>query len=168
MFYVLIVLAAASRLLPHPANFAPIGALGLFAGAYANRGTAWAVPLLTLLASDAILGFYNPLSMAFVYSGFAISSLLGCRFLRQERTSWRLGACSLGSGISFFLLSNFGCWVTGMYAHTWSGLGQCYVMAIPFFGNTLLGDVFYTVVLFGMYELAQQWQARRRAARLAS
>lgn len=162
MIYVLILLAAASRLLPHPLNFAPIGALGLFAGAYLNRRTAWVLPLLALLASDAFIGFYNPISMLFVYGGFAVSGLLGCRFLRERRGAARLALCSLASATAFFLLSNFGVWLGGMYGHTTEGLIRCYVMAVPFFRNTLLGDLFYTGALFGSYEGIRWWVARRR------
>jgi hypothetical protein len=169
MFYALIVLAAASRLLPHPINFAPIGALGLFAGAYLNRRGTWAVPLLALLVSDAVLGFYHPMLMAFVYGGFAVGGLLGRRFLHERRTPVRLGLCALAGSAAFFLLSNFGVWVcggclgAGLYPRTWSGLVTCYTMALPFFRNTVLGDLFYTAALFGGYEAVQQWAARRRA-----
>jgi hypothetical protein len=162
MFYILILLCAASRLLPHPPNFTPIGALALFAGAYANGRSAWAFPLAALLISDSLLGFYNPLVMAFVYGGFAIGGLLGRRFLRERRSAARIGALAITNSIAFFVISNFGVWVVGMYSHTWEGLAHCYVMAIPFFRNTLLGDLFYTAALFGLYESARTWAARRQ------
>lgn len=162
MVYALVVLAALSRLVPHPANVAPLGALGLFAGATLSRRFGWLVPLGALLLSDAFLGFYNPLLMAFVYGGFAVGGLLGKWFLREKRTPQRLLACSLLNATAFFVLSNFGCWVIGMYPHTLSGLTQCYVMALPFFRNTLLGDLFYTVALFGLYALAQRIAQQKR------
>lgn len=162
MFYVLTLLCAASRLLPHPPNFTPIGALALFAGAYADRRSAWTVPLAALLISDAFLGFYNPLLMAFVYGGFVVGGLLGHRFLREHRSAARIGALAITNSVIFFVLSNFGVWVGGMYPHTWEGLARCYVMAIPFFRNTLLGDLFYTAALFGLYEAARTWVARRQ------
>lgn len=167
MVYVLILAAAASRLAPHPANFAPIGALGLFAGATLDRRGAWAVPLAALLLSDAALGFYNPALMAFVYAGFAMGGLLGRRFLRADRGWGRLGVCSVASATAFFALSNFGCWVVGMYPHTWEGLARCYVMALPFFRNTLLGDLVYMFGLFGAYALVQQRAAKRQALHAA-
>src|SRR5437660_4995080 len=107
MYYALILLAAASRLAPHPPNFAPIGALGLFAGAYLNRRGAWAVPLAALLLSDAFLGLYSSLLMMFVYGSFAVGALLGRRFLSAKRTMTRLGVCSLVNATAFFLSSNF-------------------------------------------------------------
>ncbi len=167
MFTALIVLVALSRIAPHPANFAPIGALGLFAGAYLNRRSAWAVPLAALLLSDAVIGFYNPLLMVFVYGGFAVGGWLGRRFLRERRTPGKLVGCSLVNATAFFLLSNLGCWVVGMYPHTWNGLTQCYGMALPFFRNTLLGDLFYTGALFGLYATAQAWAERQRPAPVA-
>lgn len=164
MFTALVVLVALSRILPHPANFTPIGALGLFAGATLNRRGVWAIPLVALLLSDMVTGLYNPLLMAFVYGGFAVGGWLGRRFLREKRTPGRLLACSLTNATAFFLLSNFGCWVVGMYPHTFSGLTQCFVMALPFFRNTLLGDLFYTDALFGLYAVAQTWAEKRQAA----
>jgi hypothetical protein len=163
VFPSLILLVALSRVLPHPANFAPIAALGLFAGAYSNRRSSWLIPLAALLAGDFLIGFYNPLVMLFVYAGFAVSGLLGRSFLQNRRSALRIGACSLASAMAFFTLSNLGCWLAGMYPHTLAGLGQCYFMAIPFLRNTVLGDIFYTAALFGLYELAQKWAARRQA-----
>lgn len=159
MYLVLILLAAASRLLPHPLNFAPIGALGLFAGAYSERRIAWLAPIAALLASDLILGAYSPVIMLGVYGGFAISGVLGSRFLRQERTVARLVGCALVSGTVVFLLSNFACWLVG-YPHTAEGLARCYTLALPFYRNTLLGDLFYTSVLFGLFEAARVLSAR--------
>src|SRR5258705_6339337 len=70
MVFVLIVLAAASRLLPHPPNFAPVAAIGLFAGALSGRRVGWLVPLVALLLSDLVLGFYNPIGMLWNYIAF--------------------------------------------------------------------------------------------------
>jgi hypothetical protein len=155
VIYALLVLAALSRLLPHPANFTPIGALGLFAGALLPRRTGWLVPIAALLLSDLIIGLYNPLVMAFVYGGFAVGGLLGSQFLRRQRSPLRLLVCSLTGATAFFVLSNFGCWAAGMYPRTAAGLAQCYAMGLPFFRNSLLGDVFYTAALFSLYALAQ-------------
>jgi hypothetical protein len=116
MYFVLIALAAASRLAPHPPNFAPIAALGLFAGAYASGKSArltWLAPLAALIVSDAVIGFYNPVLMAFVYGGFAMGGLLGRSFLRDERTAGRLIACSLAASVAFFVISNLGVWLAG-------------------------------------------------------
>jgi hypothetical protein len=163
MYFVLIALAAASRLAPHPPNFAPIAALGLFAGAYAagkSGRIAWLAPLAALLIGDAIIGFYSPLLMAFVYSGFAIGGVLGRAFLHEERTTGRLIACSLAASGVFFVISNLGVWLGG-HSHTWIGLGECYVRAIPFFRNTLMGVLVYSGLLFGLYEAARLLAGQR-------
>jgi hypothetical protein len=146
---VLILLAVASRLLPHPPNFAPVAAIGLFAGAMLDRRTAWSVPFLALLASDLIIGLYHPVGMLWNYLAFAACLLLGTGILRRGRSLPRLAGATLGSAVVFFALSNFGMWASGYYPRTWAGLVECYTMAIPFFRNTLLSDVLYTAVLFG-------------------
>src|SRR5262245_27433914 len=75
--FVLILLAAASRLLPHPPNFAPVAAIGLFAGAVQSRRAAWLVPFAALLASDVFLGLYKPVYMFWNYLAFGACLLLG-------------------------------------------------------------------------------------------
>src|SRR4051812_16679635 len=95
MFYALTVLAALSRLLPHPPNFAPFGALGLFTGAHSRKRFAWAIPLIGLLASDVILGLYHLVLMAFVYGGFAVSGWIGRQFLRERQSALRVAACAI-------------------------------------------------------------------------
>jgi hypothetical protein len=78
-------------------------------------------------------------------------------------------AALLGS-IQFFVITNFGFWVINdevFYPHTWQGLVKCFTMALPFFGGTLAGDLFYSLVLFGGYALATRFLATPKA-RLAS
>lgn len=159
----LILLAAASRLLPHPPNFAPVAAIGLFAGALLDRRAAWAVPLVALLASDLVLGFYHPMSMLWNYLAFAACLLLGSALLGARRTLPRMASATLTSAVVFFALSNFGMWASGYYPRTWAGLVECYVAALPFFRNTLTSDVFYTAVLFGGHALLMRWAGRGRS-----
>ncbi len=161
--YGLIILVIMSRLIPHAANFTPIAALGLFAGAYLTRRSAWLIPFAALLLSDLIIGFYHIYTMLFVYMGFAANILIGRQFLLQKRSILSLFAASLASAVIFFIFSNFGVWLTGMmYPMTFAGLSECFVMAIPFFGNTLLGTFVYVVVLFGLYETLQEWAGRQQ------
>jgi hypothetical protein len=162
MFYILIILAAMSRFLPHPYNFTPIGALGLFAGAHADKRWAWLIAPAALLLSDLFIGLYNPVVMAGVYAGFAAGGWLGRRYLGQGRTAPRIAGTAAAHAVLFFVVSNLGVWLAGFYPRTVEGLVQCYVMAIPFFGSTLLGDLFYAVVLFGLYEAAGTWAAKRQ------
>jgi len=164
MVFLLIVLAAASRLLPHPPNFAPVAAIGLFAGAHSSRRAGWLVPFAALLASDAVIGFYHPVSMVWNYLAFAACLLIGSGWLARTRSLVRVSGAVLSSSLAFFALSNFGMWASGYYPRTWGGLVECYVAALPFFRNTLASDVLYSAALFGGYALLTRWFERRTAA----
>jgi hypothetical protein len=158
-----IVAVAALRLVPHPPNFSPIDAMALFSGAYlGRRWLAFAAPFLALILSDAVLGFYQ--GMEFQYVSVALIVILGAIVL--PRTSiQRVGAASLASSILFFVVSNFGTWVvSGIYPHTVAGLASCYVAAVPFFQNTVAGDLFYSALLFGGFAIAERLVPRLRAA----
>lgn len=158
LFYLLVVFVVVSRLLPHPMNFAPIGALGLFSGAYIANKRAWLIPLATLFVSDLFIGFYTPVVMLSVYISFAISAAIGRYALSQKRSILRIGSSAIASATILFVLSNFTLWTTGLYYPlTIEGLTLCFVKAIPFYGNTLAGDLFYSVVLFGTYEAVKHW-----------
>ena len=156
-----IVAAAAMRLVPHPPNFAPLAAMALFSGAYVGkRALAFAAPLGALLLSDLVLGFYPEL--AFVYLSVAATVLIGW-FVARHRTVIRVGLAALAASVLFFLVTNFGVWVLmDYYPHTASGLLACYVAAIPFFQNTLAGDLFYSALLFGGFALLERAVPRIR------
>jgi uncharacterized membrane protein len=148
---VIILFAVSLRILPHVPNIAPIAAMGLFGGVYFNKRYAVMVPLIALFLSDIFLGFYK--GMPFVYGSFLLTGLIGI-WLRAHKST---GTILLGTTISsllFFLITNFGVWLqSGMYQHTWQGFLDCYVLAIPFFRNTLVGDFFFVGLFFGSYEL---------------
>lgn len=164
--FFLILLAALSRLMPHPDNFAPIAALGLFSGACLQTPKFWLMPVLALLLSDALIGFYHPVTMLSVYCGFILCAVLGQSLLGRQRTLLMVGGTTLAGSVIFFLLSNLGDWLSGVnYPLTWQGLRDCYLMAVPFFRNTLAGDLFYVAVLFGSYEMMGRLTWERHAAR---
>ena len=154
--------AAATRLLPHPPNFAPIGAIALFGGAYfSSKRAAFAVPLVAMLISNALLAVFKyggsviPL-MPWVYGSISLTVGLGL-LIRSRRSPLNIAAASLTGSIFFFLITNFGVWLRGTrYEPSLEGLVICYTAAIPFFQNTLLGDAFYTLVLFGGFALAER------------
>jgi hypothetical protein len=152
----LTVLGAVARLLPHPPNFAPVGATSLFAGARLPRWQAYLVPLALMAVTDPILAsFYGVQPYTryslFVYASFLISVWLGRRLRNTESIS-RIAAVTILNSIQFFLITNFGSWVWfKAYPLTAAGLASCYTAAIPFFGWTLASDVLYTAVLFGLY-----------------
>ena len=163
MVVLLIVLAVASRLLPHAPNFTPVAAIGLFAGATMGRRAGWLVPLAALLASDAFLGFYHPMSMFWNYLGFGACLLMGSGVLGRSRTLARLAGAALGSSLAFFVLSNFGMWASGYYPRTLAGLGQCYAAGLPFLRNTVLSDALFTAALFGTLALLRRVLPARSA-----
>ena len=163
----LIVVAALSRLLPHPYNFTPIGAMGLFGAAhFSKRYLAFVVPFAAMWLSDLFLNnvvyakmypeYYTDfqwLGSAPVYFSFALIIMLGFVLLRKVRVLNVLVA-SLSASALFFLITNFAVWMGSMaYPQNIVGLMTCYAAGLPFFGNTLLGDLFYSGVLFGAFEL---------------
>lgn len=150
----IILFGALSRILPHPANIAPIAAMALFGGAHLNKKYALTVPLLAMLASDFFLGFHN--TMPYVYASFILIGLVGL-VLRKKISPVNIILASLFSSFLFFVITNFGVWLGGnLYSKDLSGLMQCYVMALPFFRNTILGDLLYTGAFFGAFELAKR------------
>ncbi|MBI4138394.1 MAG: hypothetical protein HY482_02255 [Candidatus Wildermuthbacteria bacterium] len=158
-FWIFLLVAAAgaigARLLPHPPNFAAIGALALFAGVYAPRGARWAVfaPLGAMFASDLLLGFDEVRVTLFVYGSFLLYGLLGMLAGTYKGAWGKISAC-LGGSLSFFVITNWAVWAfSSLYSHTASGLLLSYGMALPFFKYTLLGDMFFSAVLFGAYYL---------------
>jgi hypothetical protein len=161
-----IVAAAALRLVPHPPNFSPIDAMALFSGAYlGRRWLAFVAPLGALLLSDLILGFYS--GMEFQYVSVALIVLIGWVALPKVSVL-RLAGAAIASSVLFYLVTNFGVWLgSGMYPQTLSGLAACYVAAIPFFQNTLAGDLFYTGVLFGGFALLERAVPRLRVPQSA-
>lgn len=154
--FVVILLAALSRLLPHPPNVAPITALALFGGAYLSRGYSFIVPAAAMLISDYFLGFHS--GMVWVYGSFFAIGVMGLG-LHRKRSVSRLAVASLSGSVLFFVVTNFGVWVSSQvtYPKTLMGLLECYAAAIPFFRNTLLGDAFYVSVLFGCFELVRRF-----------
>ena len=148
-----IMLGVFARLLPHPANVAPIGAMALFGGVYLSKRLAITLPLVALFVSDIFLGFHA--TMGYVYGSFVLVSLLGM-WVRSKKSPVTLVGASLAGSLLFFLITNFGVWAeTNMYPKTWAGLVESYMMALPFFRNSLFGDLFYGMVFFGGYELVK-------------
>ena len=144
----LTVAGALARVAPHPWNFAPVGSISLFAGARLRGWQAYLLPLLLMAVTDPLLGGYS-VATPFVYLSFLITVWIGRRLQVTENPA-RIGAACAGCSVLFFMLSNFGTWL-GWYPHTWAGLTTCYVNAIPFFGRTLISDLLYSGVLFGLH-----------------
>lgn len=150
-----ILAAAFLRLVPHPPNFGPIGALALFSGAMlGRRWLAFAAPLGALVLSDLVLGFYPEL--LFVYASVLAIVLIGW-VVAKRKTALTIAAAAVASSVLFFAVTNFGVWlVMDYYPKTLAGLTACYVAAIPFFQNTLASDLLFSALLFGGWALAER------------
>lgn len=166
----LVFSVALSRLLPHPPNFTPVGAMGLFGAAYFSRKyLAFVVPFAAMWVSDLILNnaVYAPLypeayngfswfGNGWTYAAFGLIVLLGFNVLKKVNVPRLLGA-SLAASVLFFFITNFGSWLADpTYPKNVSGLLAAYTMGIPFFWNTLVGDLIFAALLFGAFELAQR------------
>ncbi|WP_461102140.1 DUF6580 family putative transport protein [Spirosoma koreense] len=170
-----IVLATALfRLVPHWYNFTPVAALALFgAAAFERKWLGLAVPLAAMLLSDTLIGFHG--SMGAVYFSFALTWLLGLWALtgRSARpTAGRIALASIASSVLFFLITNFAVWYgSSYYPQTPAGLMSCYAAGLAFYNGTsfflngLLGDLFFSGILFGGYYLLQQQFVVLRPAR---
>ena len=159
----LIVVAALSRLLPHPPNLSPVEAIALFGGAhFASRGWAAAVPMLAMLLADIALGvlhggdyatYLGGVSFWSVYACIALSVALGMT-LRGKVTGARVLGYSLLGSLVFFAVTNFGAWLSDpLYPKTAAGLAASYVAGIPFLRWTVLGTLAYGAALFGGFAL---------------
>lgn len=155
---ILILFAAFSRLIPHAPNFTPLISIALFAGAYLKKGYAFLVPVAALFLSDVVIGFYGLETMAFVYGTLILIVAMGL-LLEKKVSAGKLLGLSLAGAVVFFVTTNFAVWLVpgSIYPKTMAGLAQCYIMAIPFFGNTLLSTLVYSAAMFGVYEAAEKF-----------
>ena len=151
--FTLLFLAALSRIVPHPVNVAPITAIALFAGVYLERKHTFIIPIAAMLISDYFIGFYN--AMIWVYLSVIMIGFIGLWLNRHRGVLPTIGA-SLAGSVLFFIVTNLGVWIS-WYPHTLTGFIGCYTVAIPFFRNTMLGDLGYVTVLFGIYELVKRF-----------
>ncbi|MBI3933879.1 MAG: hypothetical protein HY316_04250 [Acidobacteria bacterium] len=151
----LMIIGAIARLIPHPANFTPVGGTSLFAGARLRGWSAYLVPLILMAATDPILtaiyGYplFGPVTPV-IYGSFLINVWVGRKLLaivNPRRIALASGLCSL----QFFVLTNLGVWMLGTwYPHTFAGLMTCFAAALPFLGRTMAGDLAYAGFLFGL------------------
>jgi hypothetical protein len=150
----MVILGTRARLVPHPWDFTPMMAIGLFAGSHAREASSRVLPtLLALVRGDAVLGFYP--GFWYVYAAALIPVLLGS-LIRDRRGASVIVAAAVASSLLFFLITNSMFWASGqMYPHTIGGLSACYLAGIPFYQNQLLGDGVHTVI-HRLYQPAQQ------------
>jgi hypothetical protein len=125
-------------------------------GAYLDRRFAVFLPLIALFLSDFVIGFHG--LMVYVYASVLAIGAIGF-WVRRNRALHRMVAGTLAGSILFFLVSKLGVWISGdgaFYPMTLGGLIECYVVALPFFRNSLMGDAFFATVLFGTFEYARR------------
>ena len=164
----MVVAAAATRFMPHPPNFTPIGGMALFGAAhFAKKYWAYLIPFLALWLSDLILNnvvYSSPDGFTWItsfglwnFAAFGMIVFLGSNILKKINLPNIIGASVIGS-LVFFLITNFGVWASdplNMYADNIAGLTAAVAAGLPFFWNTLAGDIVYVGVLFGGYEIAK-------------
>ncbi len=157
-FLGVIVLSAFMRMLPHPPNMAPIAGLALFSGVFIGGPLAFVLPLASMLLSDLVLGFHS--AMFYVYGSFLLIVILG-KLLGKKQNAGKLVLAALSSSLLFFVITNFGVWASSnMYPHNFAGLLDAYIMGLPFLRNTVIGDLFYTFVLFYGYSFLTKFADR--------
>tara|TARA_B100000029_G_scaffold404339_1_gene404368 strand:+ start:2998 stop:3516 length:519 start_codon:yes stop_codon:yes gene_type:complete len=144
---VLILILALSRLLPHPPNFTPIITIGIMSSYFfKNIFSSLIILLISMLLSDLFIGFYK--NMVFVYLSLILITCIFFKIIKKANYSSLLIYSFFGS-LLFYLVSNFGVWLTGdMYEKNINGLVNCYLMAIPFFRNTLISTIIFTYATF--------------------
>ncbi len=158
----LLLLGVASRLVPHPWNVTPVAALALFGGTYLSKRWSILLPLAIVAISDALIGWHA--TIAFTWAAFALTGTIGW-WVRRQPTVGRIAGGAVAGSTAFFVITNFGVWaVGGLYPPTAAGLWHCYVAALPFFRQSLVGDLVSTAALFGAYALAARVSWVRRAA----
>jgi hypothetical protein len=156
----LTVLSALGRLVPHAPNVTPLGGSCLFAGSRISGYLAYMLPLAVMIATDPFAWFGHGYTLAspVIYASFMLSVWIGRRMLRNV-TAMRVGSAAFVCSLQFFLFSNFALWAGAVLRHNpiysadLSGLMNCYTLALPFWGRTLAGDLFFSAAIFGAYAL---------------
>ena len=160
---ILLVFGIATRFIIHEPNFTPVVALALFSGAYLNRRYAILLPLALMMTSDVFLGLHN--TIFFTWGCMMAVAFLGV-WLRNHKNVFSITATSLLSAVIFFIVTNFGVWCMGWYPATFTGLTECFILAVPFFRATAVSTLVYTAVFFGVYELVKYRVKETRFARV--
>ncbi len=172
----IIFIAILGRLLPHPPNVTPLAAASLFGAAFLGRKWLMAlIPIAALWFSDLILNnvvyaaYYDSFVFAgqdfFWTAGAMILVVILAQYILRKITFGSVVASSLMASAIFFLVSNFGVWMgsTVAFPKTMSGLIACYTAGLPFFLNSIVGDLVFCGILFGTWALVE-----RRTTILAS
>ena len=158
--FAILLFGVMSRIFIHLPNFTPVIALALFGGLYLGKTRGWVTPLLLMVISDLIIGLHA--TVLFTWGSMVLIALLGYRMRIHKNVSTLLGTGFLAA-VLFFLITNFGAWLA-MYPKTAEGFVSCYVAAIPFFRNSLLSTLVYSVLFCGLYEAVASFVKNTRFA----
>jgi hypothetical protein len=154
----MILAGALSRLLPHTPNVTAVTAIAILGGAFlSNRWLAMLIPVAALFLSDLVLGLHS--LVIYVYFSVILIAFASTWTLKPALGWLRLISTSVGASVFFFIVTNFGVWMGGgLYEKTWDGFVSCYIMALPFLGTQVAGDLFYSAVLFGAVVAIRSWK----------
>jgi hypothetical protein len=159
MIATLVGVDVVARLLPHAPNMTPVAASALFATIVLRRRyLALIVPIAAMLLSDVVIGFESWRSMSVIYFSTMLPAVVGLSSAKLRKPVMFVPVM-LGCSLTFFVTTNLAVWAFGhghMYTHDLDGLTKCFIAALPFLGNTVAGDLFWTAVLFGGYWLTQR------------
>ncbi|WKE67140.1 hypothetical protein PVT67_07860 [Gallaecimonas kandeliae] len=156
----MIALCALYRVIPHPWNLSPVAAMALFAGAkFQSRTLAMLVPLAAMACSDLVLGLHP--TLPFVYGALLLTAVLGFWVGKQGAAADAILFGSLAGSVLFFFITNGAVWLVGdYYPAGWQGLNQALIAGLPFFQNSLLGDLFFNALLFGSFYALERYFPR--------
>jgi len=152
----LVALATLMRIVPHPWNLTPVGAVALFSGACFDR-KRWSffIPLAAMFVGDTVIGYHS--LMPVIYATFALIVCIGLLLRNRRNSPVAVGVGAVSSATIFYLVTNFAVWLTlGTYPLTPAGLVACYVAGIPYYGTMLAGDLVYSALLFGTFVWAER------------
>lgn len=136
------------RLVPHPANLIPVGAFALFVGVFVKSKWAIVIPVFVMVISDLVIGTHN--LILFTWGSLLLFTVIG--WMIRKGGTMRTVEGALSGSVLFYLITNYAVWqFTPLYSKTFGGLMQSYMMALPFFRNSLVGNLFYTAVFFSIY-----------------
>ncbi len=150
--FFILFLGVISRLVFHAPNFTPVIALALFGGSFLKKQHALLLPLGLMVISDLVIGLHS--TILFTWGSILLIAFIGTK-MRDKRDIKLFLISGISSALLFFILTNFGAWLT-MYPPTIEGLRACYIAAIPFFRMSLMSTIIYCGIFYGIYEMTAQ------------
>jgi hypothetical protein len=152
--FLIILIGVLSRMLPHPANMTAVGGLALYSGSKFDLKKSFILIIITMFISDMFIGFHS--LMWATYGSLLLAVFVGKLVGRSPRVNRLVGGI-FSSAVLFFVITNFAVWaMTPLYPKTINGIINCYVMALPFFRNSFIGDMFYTLAIFYFAEVLEK------------